>query len=732
MTTISSRAAPVLNAWKEWGLRNFGCAGWPSLILAAGVTALVAGVNFADTYWPTTVGYLISYAVVFFALLGCGWLLGIILRRVIGYPLRWVYGLVVLGAATVELFRRGAGEGYSARVVAFSLGVAAMLALFGISLWNLAVRRKLLVTTCVVFLLSAAALAAIGVFLFSGGYENQYIEQYLALTPERETQEAFQASLDSGPYTVSVLDYGTEGGLDSDTVSLSPYCSRSDETFTGRYTDYYLDYSLSAVPLAGRIWYPEETENCPVLFFAHGNHEIAVDSYLGYAYLGEYLASHGYVVVSVDQNACNMLNGENDARAILLLRNIGQVLLYNEDSACVLFGKIDEDNIAIGGHSRGGEMAPAAYLFNGYDRYPENGNITFDYHYSIRSIVAIAPTVNQYQPADHSVKLQNVNYLLLHGTDDRDVKNFMGMAQYENITFSGDGDYIKSALYIAGANHGQFNSLWGAYDQSAPFGWLLNTNSLISQEAQQQIACLFIKTFLDVTLRGDRSCGSLLTDWNAYAGQLPDTVYAQCYETSHTDMLADFEEDSDLETGSVEGSFITTESLSKWTEELIDFADESSYETHALRIRTGYMDSSWALTIPETDARNCAVRLDVSQWDDNDLENETYQLADFLVILTDSGGNTASARVGDFANLYPAFPVQTDKLDYLFQNYTMKHGFTTVTIPLSEMEAAEGFNPAEIIEIRLSFDTSMELLIDNIGLETVPPAENAGDTYITK
>ena len=60
-----------------------------------------------------------------------------------------------------------------------------------------------------------------------------------------------------------------------------------------------------------------------MLFIAHGNHEITTESYLGYDYLGRYLASHGYVMVSVDQNACNMLTGENAGRAVLLLEHIG-------------------------------------------------------------------------------------------------------------------------------------------------------------------------------------------------------------------------------------------------------------------------------------------------------------------------------------------------------------------------------------------------------------------------
>jgi predicted dienelactone hydrolase len=88
---------------------------------------------------------------------------------------------------------------------------------------------------------------------------------------------------------------------------------------------------------------------------AHGNHEIAVDSYLGYDYLGEYLASCGYAVVSVDQNACNMLTGENAGRAVLLLEHIGWLLDRSDQRDHPLYGLLDRENIAIAGHSRGGD-----------------------------------------------------------------------------------------------------------------------------------------------------------------------------------------------------------------------------------------------------------------------------------------------------------------------------------------------------------------------------------------
>ena len=708
----------LIRAWgavRRWFVRNFAGTAPALNVLALAVAALVGGLCLADTYWPVVWGYCLIPAVLFLLALPLSWLLGWIFQRFLGHRLTWLTALAVLAAADIELFRRGAGEGYSFRVVAFSLGVTAVLWLLAASWWSILRHRRAAPTTVLSALLAGAGTVLRLVFLFTDGFEDHYIEKYTALMGEPQSLAALDTGM--GPQQVLTVDYGTEGGLPSDTVSLTAYMSRSSAEFTGAYADYYLDYDLNAVPLVGRVWYPAGGQDCPVLFFAHGNHEIAVDSYLGYDYLGEYLASWGYVVVSVDHNACNLLYNENDGRAVLLLEHIGLLLDYNGQPGNPLYGVLDEDSIAIGGHSRGGEMAATAYLFNGYDRYPENGGIRFDYHYNIRSIVAVAPTVNQYKPADHSVEIEDVNYLLLHGTDDRDVKDFMGMAQYENVTFTGAGEYLKSALYIAGANHGQFNSLWGAYDQPAPFSTLLNAASMLSEGEQQTIACLFIRAFLDVTLKGDRSGLPLLTDWDSCAAQLPRTVYVQCYETSGFSLIADFEEDSDLETAALEGASVTTEGLLLWTEELVDFADDSSYDTHALRLRTSSFDSRYTIALPEAaDLTGHSVCLDVCDRKEYAVEQGDYALLDFTVELTDREGRTASARAGDFATIFQVLPVRTDKLDYVFQNCTYKTGFATVTIPQGDFEAQEGFDWSAVTALSLVFDRSLDLMIDNIGL----------------
>ena len=357
-------------------------------------------------------------------------------------------------------------------------------------------------------------------------------------------------------------------------------------------------------------------------------------------------------------------------------------------------------------------MIAAAYLFNDYDRYSENGTIRFDYHYPIKALIAIAPTVDQYRPADHSVELTDINYLLLHGACDRDVTNVQGMKQYENISFTGEGDYLKSALYIAGANHGQFNTLWGAYDQPIPFSSLLNVEGLLPAEEQQAIAAKLMKAFLDLTLRGDPSGEALLTDWDSRTGELPETVYVQCYERSSFRPIADFEEDSDLETATGEGVSLHATGVSVWTEERMNTG--AAPGTHALRLRwTGR--ASYTAGLPPTNTTGLSLSFDIADLNRTLVEQGNYRLLNCEVRLTDSQGHTASAQLSDYATIYPPLPVRTDKLDFLFNTRTYRHALATVTIPTEDFDAADGFDPAEVVELSFLFDSSGEVMMDNIG-----------------
>ena len=715
---ISQQRPSLQNRIGHWvSERFFGC-GTAQRHAAAVLTGTVIAAEFASVYFPAPIGYTLMILAAFGTLEIVFFVLNRLSKAFLRRNISGLLAPVSIFAASAVAIKHGAGEGWTWRVFLFAALIAAVVWLFVACAWSILRRGWRWGIGCTA-VLSALLCGTLAVFFAADGFDDDSMEDYLALTREElPLDQITDGSLPQGPHTVAVLDYGPGESLEPAAVDLSGYMSRG-ESFTQLYVDAYLPYEVSEVPVRGRVWYPEGEKNCPVLFIAHGNHEITTPSYLGYEYLGRYLAGYGYVVVSVDQNACNMLSGENDARAVLLLEHIGQLLRYSENKNTPLYGVLDANNIAIAGHSRGGEMVATAYLFNGYNYYPENAVMQFDYGFHIKSLIAIAPTVNQYMPADHSVAIENVNYLLLHGASDRDVTNFMGMSQYENVSFSGAGDYIKSALYIAGANHGQFNSLWGEYDCMGMEAPLLNRESLLPEEDQQRIAQVFIKTFLDVTLRGDQSERTLLTDWEDHAALLPETVYVQCHEESGFQVIADFEEDSQVETGTLQGVKLYAGGVNWWTEELMDFAGRSAYDTHALRLRWSN-GGSYIVRVPGLDMTDAALTFDICDLDSAAVEEGEYDLLDATVTLTDVHGNTVTAQLSDHALIYPVLTVRTDKLDFLFDTPTTKEAFATVSIPVEEFEAETGeIDFSKIRVIQFFFEDSGQIAMDNIGITPV-------------
>ena len=115
-------------------------------------------------------------------------------------------------------------------------------------------------------------------------------------------------------------------------------------------------------------------------------------------------------------------------------------------------------------------------------------NVKFDYNFSIRSIVAIAPADGQYKPAGHLTPLENINYLVIHGGHDADAAIFMGIRQFNRVHFTDDNFWFKSAIYIYRANHNQFNTVWGKFDATGNKRALLNQQPIMALEKQRQVA----------------------------------------------------------------------------------------------------------------------------------------------------------------------------------------------------------------------------------------------------
>lgn len=237
-------------------------------------------------------------------------------------------------------------------------------------------------------------------------------------------------------------------------------------------------FTNANVPLNGHICIPRGRGPFPLAVFVHGNHSPFENSTPGYLYLCSLLASHGIVASTIDANFLNGFNfGENDARAIVHLEHLRQFRTWNSQAAHPLAGKVDLDRILIVGHSRGGEGVGHASYFNRLasikpDLFtpvvPLDGSAGLGpYRFSLTAVAAIAPTDNQYQPLTGPTVVPD-RYFLIHGSRDGDVSNFGGYNTYNrahpvdlaNPTVS-DGKW-KALLWVYGANHNQFNSIWAS------------------------------------------------------------------------------------------------------------------------------------------------------------------------------------------------------------------------------------------------------------------------------
>ena len=383
-----------------------------------------------------------------------------------------------------------------------------------------------------------------------------------------------------GPHTVKTMFYGS--GTDKKrpeyakgvTIKTKPVDVTPFATVTGdaaKQRKAFFGFDLKAAPLNGRVWYPDGAGPWPLALIVHGNHNWREFSDPGYGYLCELLASRGFICVSVDENFINGLSAENDGRAWLLLKHLEAWKTFNETKDGPFFGRVDMDNLAVMGHSRGGEAAATAAAFNRLKYYPDDFKQEFKFNFNIKAVVAIAPVDGQYKPSSVFTPLENVNYLIIHGSHDGDVSTAVGARQYERLQFTDGQPWFKSMVFMYRANHGQWNTVWENKDNGPRSGRSLDLRTLIDPEAQRQMAKVFISGFLEATLHQKRDYVPMFRDHRTAGAWLPKTLYTTKFQENGFKSLASFDKDVDLTTGSVPGVVLAGEGLSSWKEEAIPF-----------------------------------------------------------------------------------------------------------------------------------------------------------------
>lgn len=540
----------------------------------------------------------------------------------------------------------------------------------------------------------------------------------------------------AGPYPVLHLTYGSgkdrhrpeygEGvAMRTESVDISRLVD-GWSGISGWLRSSFWGFDSTNVPINARVWYPGGIGPFPLVLIVHGNHGMDDFSDPGYAYLGELLASRGFVVASVDQNFLNGagiidfflggLKNENDARGYLLLQHLAAWHQWNEEEGHILEGMLDTDNIALIGHSRGGEAAALAAAFNKLPVHPDHGGLRFDFGYNIRAVVAIAPSDGQYRPRKRDTLLENVNYLVLQGSADSDVRSFEGSRQYDRVSFSGDQRYFKAALYVYGANHGQFNTAWGRVDQYGA-AWFLNRGDIMPFHEQKQIAEVLISGFLEASLRGMRQYEGLFENPLAGRDWLPTTVYLSQYGNSQARLIAAYDEDLNLETTTYAGGCLSGSNLATWREEAVTLGDGRLRATVSARIgwRQGQQQetASYSLQLPAGFLPQPGGMLTFA------LANASREQGplDFTIELADQAGRQASLPLSHIMPLQPVLPYRMFKPP-LQVPFEWEPVFATFALPLADFVATHNaFDYGTIREIRFVFDRSThgEIYLDEIG-----------------
>lgn len=722
---LKEKCNKIYSKWKEYAYNSFGDTQKGLCIMSTLVLIATVGECISNFFPNRRIGFVIGAIIGGIAVKVVLWIATVLLKFFLRNGEKNFIYATVMGATLLWLAMMGSINAGRLGNVIYALIVFLALGFLAKGLWAFAVNLKRNIVVYVSMGVSGVIVVVFVIMMVGKGFLDKYVPEYIEKNKQVElsTQiDGFESYLEEGSYEVASFEYSPEGEKDilTHSVDLTKYVDE-EEWYYGLYRSLYQSYTLDKAPVAGKVWYPKNGKKCPVVFIIHGNHNINTPSYLGYDYLGEYLASHGYVFVSVDENVLNLRSNENDGRAVLLLENIKTVESFNLDKNNPLYGMMDLENIALMGHSRGGESIATAYLFNSMSEYPSNGSFKFDYNFNIKSLIAIAPSNAQYKPAGHQVELENVNYLLLQGANDQDVSTFMGNVQYENVSFTDNEEYIKSSLYIAGANHGQFNSKWGLYDLSYPFTRWYNVGNFIKSKEQKSILKMYSKVFLDKTLGKNDTYGDLLTDYAKYSKYLPETVYIQQYNTSAFQCISDFEEDSNLKTASDTETSIYTGKMSIWTEEMLFFSSESFYsekDNHALFLKWDEgLEPDVTFSFKRAkNLKDSAIQFDICDINEDNIEE--VKNMDMTIVLLDTYGNEISANMNKFVTVYPPLPVKLSKVQYLSNQSEYKKCFQTVNIPVSQFEKkGDKFDYKNIIRLKFIFgDDEGKVNIDNVGI----------------
>lgn len=547
----------------------------------------------------------------------------------------------------------------------------------------------------------------------------------------------------SGPFTYQYFTYGSgqdrqrqEFAEGADVITSSVDASGYIERWPWLRSLFW-GFDQKALPLNGRVWMPEGRGPFPLVLMVHGNHLMEKFSDAGYGYLGELLASRGFIAVSIDENFLNysvwsdIPDQDMKVRAWMLLKHLQQIQALSELQDTPFFQRVDWGRIALLGHSRGGQaVAMAADRSRWF--VADKSLLSLD-TVRIQAIIALAPTD---KVIDHkSANLHDIYYLTLQGARDADVNNFYGDRQYIRSSYSENTDRFKASLYIANANHSQFNTDWGYLDDRLPGGLFLNRKEQMDDSEQREVAKVYVSAFLEAAFHKEEEYIKLFRDYRTGLDWLPNSRYFNRFENGLFLELVRFDDDRDKTTLG-KGMTVEAKGLAQWVEQIAEDRQHKEKGTRGSVIewREG---GSYTINITDTVRKSIKVsNLSSLMFSMANMERDLKKTdVDSIPIpkleleLESRGGISVRLPLAKVMPVYSSVYTTFTRIPWLENR--MKEGkykeaaepvFQTYELPLHLFQDANpDFVPTDLTRLTFHFvDGPGKIILDDIGFMTEP------------
>ncbi len=284
-----------------------------------------------------------------------------------------------------------------------------------------------------------------------------------------------------------------------------------------------------------RVYWPEDIDTMgklPVVVISHGNGH----NYWWYDYLGNHLASWGYVVMS---HRNDTVPGTITA-AVTTVNNTEAFLA--DPSAVgsgILVDHLDSHNLAFVGHSRGGEGVVIAYDAV-YDGVAAPSTFSAS---DIKVVASIAPVVFE-DPVATSNPHEAVYYTIA-GSRDGDVTGSVNNGDVMWYRMQANALNDRVVTYVHGADHNDFNCC-GAEDNT----WgTTGSGEIIGRVPAQSVAKVQLLALFETYLKGTFGVSDFLTrDPTLFRLPTVTPVYASSFvpaSWADTYVIDDFQLDND-------------------------------------------------------------------------------------------------------------------------------------------------------------------------------------------